>query len=367
MAAASRKVSGITITFMVFFLSLGSADAGKNDAEKKSYYEVLDLPKDADAKAIKSSYRKLAMKWHPDKNPNDRQNAEIKFREIAEAYEVLSDPAKRKKYDAGGDDGGFDFGGFGFGNGFGGGGFGGFGFKDPNDLFKEMFGTSDPFADFDSQFDSVFEEVEVGPKGSGSVDKKQATEEFVEAVSKFYKAVGNEDHASPNKVKEILNMPKWNGREEKLVQKLKDKYPNPEAGRDLTEALKRFKEAMGKGDVGGDFPGGFGGGGRGFGVMGDMFGDFFGGGNGGFSSFSSSSSSSSSGSSMSFSSFSSSSSFGGKTTKTETKIVNGKRVTKTVETDGETTKASIEEEQDGKIKRKKGVKRAAEEIGHQEF
>jgi molecular chaperone DnaJ len=65
---------------------------------KRDYYEVLGVPKDADADALKKAYRKLAMKHHPDRNPGDK-DAETKFKEAAEAYEVLSDEAKRKRYD----------------------------------------------------------------------------------------------------------------------------------------------------------------------------------------------------------------------------------------------------------------------------
>ena len=66
-------------------------------SEKRDYYEVLGVSKDADAKEIKKAYRKLAMKYHPDKNPGDKA-AEEKFKEINEAYEVLSDENKRKMY-----------------------------------------------------------------------------------------------------------------------------------------------------------------------------------------------------------------------------------------------------------------------------
>lgn len=65
----------------------------------RDYYEVLGIPKNAPEKDIKSAYRKLARKWHPDANPNNVKEAEEKFRQITEAYEVLGDPEKRKKYD----------------------------------------------------------------------------------------------------------------------------------------------------------------------------------------------------------------------------------------------------------------------------
>lgn len=66
--------------------------------EYKDYYKILGVPRDADEKTIKRAYRKLAAKYHPDKNKGDKQ-AEEKFKEINEAYQVLSDPEKRKLYD----------------------------------------------------------------------------------------------------------------------------------------------------------------------------------------------------------------------------------------------------------------------------
>jgi DnaJ-class molecular chaperone len=66
----------------------------------KDYYQILGVAKGTSEKDIKSAYRRLARKWHPDANPNDAKAAEEKFKEIAEAYEVLGDPEKRKKYDA---------------------------------------------------------------------------------------------------------------------------------------------------------------------------------------------------------------------------------------------------------------------------
>ncbi len=107
---------------------------------KRDYYEVLGLNKGASDDEIKKAYRKLAIKYHPDKNPDDK-SAEEKFKEAAEAYEVLSSPEKRQRYDqfghagVGGAAGGGGFGGgmnmedifSQFGDIFGGGGFGGFG------------------------------------------------------------------------------------------------------------------------------------------------------------------------------------------------------------------------------------------------
>src|SRR5271168_5140033 len=70
----------------------------------KDYYAILGVPKTAAAKDIKSAYRKLARKWHPDANPDNAKAAEEKFKDIQEAYEVLGDPEKRKKYDVLGSD-----------------------------------------------------------------------------------------------------------------------------------------------------------------------------------------------------------------------------------------------------------------------
>lgn len=64
-----------------------------------SYYEILDVPRSASADDIKKAYRKKALQWHPDKNPDNKEFAERKFKEVAEAYEVLSDKHKRELYD----------------------------------------------------------------------------------------------------------------------------------------------------------------------------------------------------------------------------------------------------------------------------
>jgi len=72
---------------------------------KTDYYTVLGVPRNADAATLKKAYRKLAMKWHPDKNPNNVEAAQAKFQEISEAYDVLSDPKKRELYDKYGEEG----------------------------------------------------------------------------------------------------------------------------------------------------------------------------------------------------------------------------------------------------------------------
>ena len=102
-------------------------------AEKRDYYEVLGLQKGASDDEIKKAFRKMAMKYHPDRNPGDKE-AEEKFKEVNEAYGVLSDADKKSKYDR------FGHAGVDPNAGFGGGGFGGGGFDDIFDIFGSMFG-----------------------------------------------------------------------------------------------------------------------------------------------------------------------------------------------------------------------------------
>ena len=99
-------------------------------AAKRDYYEVLGVEKSASEAEIKKAYRKLAIQYHPDKNPGDKE-AEEKFKEAAEAYSVLSDKDKRARYD--------QFGHAGMG-GAAGGGFSDFGDFDLNDIFSSVFG-----------------------------------------------------------------------------------------------------------------------------------------------------------------------------------------------------------------------------------
>ncbi|XP_053357298.1 dnaJ homolog subfamily B member 6b isoform X2 [Clarias gariepinus] len=117
------------------------------------YYHTLGVRKDASQDDIKKAYRKLALKWHPDKNPDNKEEAERRFKEISEAYEVLSDEDKRSLYDRYGKDALSGGGGRGgrYDDHFG----GVFTFRNPEDVFREFFGGRDPFADLfgDDPFD----------------------------------------------------------------------------------------------------------------------------------------------------------------------------------------------------------------------
>lgn len=131
-------------------------------ATKTDYYDILGISKNATADEIKKAYRKQALEWHPDRHKDDKEAAEKKFKEINEAYQVLSDPQKRAAFDQygsaaftpGGSPGGNPFAG-----GFGGQGgpftytytsggenpFGNMGFGDPFDIFESFFGGGNPF------------------------------------------------------------------------------------------------------------------------------------------------------------------------------------------------------------------------------
>ena len=112
------------------------------------YYQVLGVSRDASDSEIKKAYRKLAIQYHPDKNPGDKE-AEEKFKEISAAFDILKDPEKRAKYDQFGHDafrGGYSSGGV-----------------DPFDLFKDVFGGGNS-----GGFGSIFEDFFGGGGSSGS-------------------------------------------------------------------------------------------------------------------------------------------------------------------------------------------------------
>lgn len=124
-----------------------------------NYYEILGLHQNASQEDIKKAYRKLALKWHPDKNPYNKEEAEKKFKAVAEAYEVLSDPQKRSLYDRPVKEprhrgraapGGYSHSPFDF----------DFVFRSPDEIFREFFGGMDIFAnDF---WDNEFEDEDNG-------------------------------------------------------------------------------------------------------------------------------------------------------------------------------------------------------------
>ncbi len=164
-------------------------------AEKRDYYEVLGVSKDATDEQLKKAYRKLAKKYHPDANLDNKKEAEKKFKEVNEAYETLSDPQKRKMYDQFGPDGPQGFGGAGgpFGgqggyytyNGSGFDGFDGFGdFGDLGDIFSSFFGggfgrnarkSQGPRkgADINLRMDITFEQAFLGIEKEISVTRNE--------------------------------------------------------------------------------------------------------------------------------------------------------------------------------------------------
>ena len=123
--------------------------------KKRDYYEVLGVGRDASEEEVKRAYRKLAVKFHPDKNPDD-PHAEEKFKELGEAYDVLMDSDKRAAYDRFGH-AAFASGGAGFG-----------GFHDPFDIFREVFGGGG--------FGGGIFETFFGGAGAGSEDRQRGSD-----------------------------------------------------------------------------------------------------------------------------------------------------------------------------------------------
>ncbi len=167
-------------------------------ATKSDYYDILGVSKNASAEEIKKAYRKQALEWHPDRHKEDKEEAERRFKEINEAYQVLSDSQKRQAYDQFGHDafapGGMPggFGGFGgqgpftqtgrYGpftytytttGGDGGNPFAGFDFGDPFDIFEQFFGGGSPF----------------GASQGRQIPRYSLTIDFIEAIKGVTKEV----------------------------------------------------------------------------------------------------------------------------------------------------------------------------------
>ena len=147
---------------------------------KRDYYEILEVTREETAEGIKKSYRRLAVKYHPDKNPGDKQ-AEEKFKELGEAYEALSDPQKRAAYDQYGHNA-FDprtRGGRG----------GGGGFHDPFDIFREVFGGGG----------SIFDEFFGGGRGDPTQPQRGNDLRYDLEISFEEAALGTEKEISVTK------------------------------------------------------------------------------------------------------------------------------------------------------------------------
>ncbi|MEM9399739.1 MAG: molecular chaperone DnaJ [Verrucomicrobiota bacterium] len=130
---------------------------------KKDYYEILGASREASADELKKAYRKMAVKYHPDKNPGNKE-AEDKFKEVSEAYEVLSNPDKKAAYDRYGH-AAFQQGGMGGGN------TGSSTFHDPFEIFREVFGSGGGGS---SIFGDIFEDAFGGNGGQGNQPSRGA-------------------------------------------------------------------------------------------------------------------------------------------------------------------------------------------------
>ncbi|BFG04693.1 dnaJ homolog subfamily B member 6-B [Drosophila madeirensis] len=173
------------------------------------YYQVLDVARTATDSEVKKAYRKLALKWHPDKNPDNLDEANKRFRELSEAYEVLSDEKKRRIYDEYGKDGlgergqsrnsharhhynthefvdDFDImGGFPF------------VFRPPEEVFREFFGVNSPFADFFRDANGYTNGTMSGGGGSSSSRRHGSSAAGVGGASRHHHHHHQHKMASP--------------------------------------------------------------------------------------------------------------------------------------------------------------------------
>ncbi|KAK4815027.1 hypothetical protein QYF61_013903 [Mycteria americana] len=176
------------------------------------YYKVLGLQKSASQDDVKKSYHKLALKWHPDKNPSNKEEAEKKFKAVAEAYKVLSDPQKRSLYDmslkesrshrgrsaTGGHNGSFDS---------------PYIFHNLEEIFREVFGGMDPFVHvFWDPFDDNRNDGENWHRRSGRGRSSSLSPDFMESFMPWNSfgprepptSSFAEDTAGPHSVRSVL-------------------------------------------------------------------------------------------------------------------------------------------------------------------
>ncbi|XP_023415666.1 dnaJ homolog subfamily B member 7 [Loxodonta africana] len=143
------------------------------------YYEILGVQRYASPEDIKKAYHKVALKWHPDKNPENKEEAERRFKEVAEAYEVLSNDEKRDIYDKYGKEGLHN----GSGSHFDDPCENGFRFRKPDDVFNEFFGQRDPFL-FDF-FEDSLEDLLISPRCPYGSRSSKGTESFPSTFSEY--------------------------------------------------------------------------------------------------------------------------------------------------------------------------------------
>ncbi len=223
------------------------------------YYDILGIKKDASESEIKKAYKKLAVRWHPDKNQDNKEEAETKFKEIAEAYAVLSDPEKRKNYDKFGKEGidGFRHGPGGRPN------MNGFHFAfngrrdgmhgiNPEDIFRNIFGTSNVF-DVDDGFNPLKrnhtrEKKLKNPKITKGADHnhdiKCTLEELFHGKKKTFnitRSVLKNRTIVSEKVKKVIKIePGWKDGTKITFQEEADRLPNQIPG-DIIFTIKEEK------------------------------------------------------------------------------------------------------------------------------
>jgi curved DNA-binding protein CbpA len=147
----------------------------------RCYYEVLEVPKDASASDIKKAYRRLALRWHPDKSKEPE--AQERFREVAQAYEVLGDQERRRQYDSNSMDTEFVF--------------NNFHFHDAGDVFKAFFGDDDPF----TMFDKAFEDLERDLQNMFEAPEAEASGGFFSMFSGFFSSFSGSSKSKRTEIK----------------------------------------------------------------------------------------------------------------------------------------------------------------------